>query len=187
MGCSLNFILVFVSGARTLPSSFRLDLFRSFSIEGCRSLHLFFVFFSFRLPGLLLLPLLSFAILQYSSVGFFVISFLSWGLSPSPCSSQCMVPLGFLLPVLVPALSFVLFFVSLVLPFRIACFGLGPFLRLLVTGSSLLVPLLLSFSPLGGFYPFLRDFLRFLIPSLLRVVLFSSRFCRSFGPPLRLP
>ena len=32
---------------------------------------------------------------------------------------------------LVPALSFVLFFVSLVHPLRLACFGLGPFLRFL--------------------------------------------------------
>ena len=60
-----------------------------------------------------------------------------------------MAPWGFILPVFIPTLSFVLFFFSLLCPLRIACFGLGPFLRLLVTGSSLLVPLLLSFYPLG--------------------------------------
>ena len=48
-----------------------------------------------------------------------------------------MVTSGFVLPVLVPALCFVFFFFSLVRPRRIACFGLGPFLCFLVTGSSL--------------------------------------------------
>ena len=155
VGSSLVFILLSVSGINTLPSPFRLDSFLSFSVEGCCSLHLFFVFFSFRLPGLLLLPLLSFAILRCSSVGFLAVFFLCWGfslqgLSLSPWSSQRLVSSGFILPVFVPALSFVLFFVSLVHPLRLACFGLGPFLCLFVPSSSF------SFSPLGGSCPFLR-------------------------------
>ena len=80
------------------------------------------------------------------------------GLSPSPWVSPRMVPSGFILPVLIPAISFVLFFFSLVCPHHVTCFGLGPFLCVLVTGSSLLVSLLLSFSPLGVSCPFLVFF-----------------------------
>ena len=78
------------------------------------------------------------------------------------------------------------FFLSLVRPHCVACFGLGPFLCFLVPGSSLLVPLLLSFSPFVVSCPFLGCFLMFLVPSLLRAGPFSSRSCRSFVPPLRL-
>ena len=52
--------------------------------------------------------------------------------------------------------------------------------------SSLLVPLL-SFSPLGVSCPFVRVFPQISHPSLLRVGLFSSRFCRSVVLPQRLP
>ena len=45
----------------------------------------------------------------------------------------------------------------------------------------------LSFSPLGVSSPFIGGFLTFLVPSLLRVGIFSSCLCRSFMPPLRLP
>ena len=134
VGSSLVFIILSVSGVNTLLSPFRLDSFlSSFSVEGSCSLHLFFIFFSFRLPGLLLLLLLSFAILRCSSVWFLVVFFLCWGfslqgLSPSPWSSQHLVSSGVILPVFVPTLSFVLFFVSLVHPLHLACFGLEPFL-----------------------------------------------------------
>ena len=123
----------------------------------------------------------------------FAVSFLSSGflpsgyLSPNPFVSPCLVPSGFVLTVLVPALSFGIFFFSFVRPCHIACFGLGPILRFLVTGSCLLVPLLLSFSPLGVSCPLLGIFfLRFLVPSLLQVGLFS-RFCQSVVLPLCLP
>ena len=59
VGVSLVFILLSVSGFHPLPSPFRLDLFLSFSVVGSCSLHLFFFFFVFRLPGLLLLLILS--------------------------------------------------------------------------------------------------------------------------------
>ena len=80
---------------------------------------------------------MSFTILRCSSVGFLANFFLCWGfslqgLSPSPWSSQRLVSSGFILPVFVPALFFVLLFVSLVHPLRLACFGLGPFLRFFV-------------------------------------------------------
>ena len=152
-------------------------------------------FFSFGLPGLFVA--FTSPVLCHSSVysmGCFAVSFLSSGflpsgyLSPSPFVSPHLVPSGFVLTVLVPALSFGLLFFSLVRPRCLACFSLGPFLRFLVTGLSLLVPLLLSFSPLGVSCPFLGGFfLRFLVPSLLRVGLFSSRFCWSVVLPLRLP
>ena len=91
-----------------------------------------------------------------SSVGCFAVSFLGWGLSlPSISSlvlmSPCLVLSGFALPTLVPAFSFGLFFISLVHPRRIACFGLGPFLRLLVPGSSLFLSAWCFLSFLGGF------------------------------------
>ena len=92
-----------------------------------------------------------------------------------------MVPSDLVLTVLVLVLFFVLFFFSLVRPHCIACFGLGPFLRLLVTVSSLLVSLL-SFSPLGVSCRFLGVFLQFLVLSLLRwgssPLGFASLSCR---------
>ena len=85
--------------------------------------------------------------------------FLPWlGVSPFQVSvsssfvSPQLVPLGFVLPLLIPAFSFGLFFVSLVRP-----------LVLLVSPSdisvacSFLVPLLISFSPLGVPCSFVRD------------------------------
>ena len=148
--CFPGFLLS-VSGDHTLPSSFRLDLFRSFSVEGCCSLHLF-IFFLFRLSRLLFSFFCPLPFFRYSSVGFLAIFFLCWGfslpgISPSPWSSQRMVPAGLILPVFVSGLSFVLFFVSLGHPLRLACFGLGPFLRFFVLSSSL------PFSPLGGSCP----------------------------------
>ena len=60
-----------------------------------------------------------------------------------------------------------LFFFSLVRPHRLACFGLGPFLRFLVClSSSLFSSLFLRFLFL---ILFLGHFLRFLMLSLLRV------------------
>ena len=108
-------------------------------------------------------------------------------LSPSPHVSPRLVPLGFVLTVLVPALSFVLFFFLLVRPHRIACFGLGPFLHFLVTGSSLLVPPLLFFSPLGVSCPFLGGFPEVYrsVSSLGGALLLS--FLPVFVPPLHLP
>ena len=77
-------VVFIVSGDHTLPSSFRLDLFRSFSIGGCRFLHLFCVFV-FVPPSWIIycFYLLSFAIIRYSSMGFFAIFFLSLGFLPS--------------------------------------------------------------------------------------------------------
>ena len=106
----------------------------------------------------MLLSYLSFAILPYSFVGSLqfpslVRGFSLPGISPRPCVSPRMVPLGFILTVLVgpfPLCSF-----SLVHPHRLACFGLEPFLRFLVPGLSLLIPLLLFFSPLCVSCPFL--------------------------------
>ena len=74
---------------------------------------------------------LPFSVFFHGVLGDFL---LCWGfslpvLSPSPWSSQRMVPAGFILPVFVLALSFVLFFVSLVHPLHLACSDLGPFLR----------------------------------------------------------
>ena len=81
------------------------------------------------------------------------------GLSPCPWVLPRMVPSGFPLPVLVPAISFVLFFFSLVRPPLVPCFDLGPFLRFLVTGSSLVVA-----SVVGGDLP--GQFLFVPIPTL---------------------
>ena len=161
------FILLSVSGVNILPLPFCLDSFLSFSVEGSCSLHLFSVFFSFHLPGLLLLPILSFTILRCSSVGFLANFFLCWsfslqGLSPSSWSSQRLVSSGFILSVLVPALSFVLFFVSFV---HIRPWAFPSFFR------ALFVSLFLS---TGWFLSFSSGCLKFLILSLIRVVLFSS-------------
>ena len=151
-GCHLCFCLQdFLSSFLFLPG------FVPPSIGGCRSRHLFYVFLFVR-PYWIIgcfclscpLPFFSFlhgvlcCFLPYFGISPFRVAYLS----PSPSVSPRLVPLGFVLIVLVPVLSFGLFF-SLVHPRRIACFSLGPFLRFLVTGSSLLVPLRLSFSPLG--------------------------------------
>ena len=125
--------------------------------------HSSFLLFSFRLAFLdYLLLYLSCPLPFVSSFeGFFAVSFLSSGFlpsgyfSPNLSVSPRLVPSGFILTFLVPALSFELHFFSLVFPRRVACFSLGPFLRFLVTGSSLLIPLILSFSPLGVSCPFL--------------------------------
>ena len=113
--------------------------------------------------------------LRCSSVGFFAIFFLCWGfflpgLSPNPWSFHRLVSSGFSLPILFRTFSFMLFFVSLVHPLRLACFGHGLFLRF-----SFLVRLSLFLST-GRILSFSEGFLKCLIPSLLRVVLFSSRF-----------
>ena len=121
------------------------------------------VFLSFGCAGLLVAFVLP--VLCHSSIfvsGVFEVSFLRSGslrsryISPCPCVSPCMVPSGFVLSVLVAALSIVLFF-SLVYTHRIVCFGLRPFLHFLIPGSSLLVPLLLSFSPLCVSCPFFEE------------------------------
>ena len=149
-----------------VPSIFSLFSFRSAFLDSC------FCLFC---------PLPFFGIAPWGSWQFS--SFVR--VSPFRVSSQVLGPLStwslrvFILPVFVPALFFVLFFVSLVHPLRLACFGLGPFLRFLFFFSCqvcLYSFLFFSFSPMVGSCPILRDFLRFLIPSLLRVVLFSSRF-----------
>ena len=84
---SWSFFICTTSVSRVISLRLFAWIRSALSIGGCRSLRLFCVLpFSFRsalLDCLLLLPLLSFAILQCSSVGFFVISFLTLGFLPS--------------------------------------------------------------------------------------------------------
>ena len=103
-----------------------------------------------------------------------------------------MVPLGFILLVLVPAISFALFF-SLVRPHHVPCFDLGPFLRFLVTGLSLIVPSVVGgdlpdkfiFVPITALRVSLSHTVAFFFRSLslslsLRVIVLLSTLC--LGP-----
>ena len=152
---SLVFILLSVSGVNTSFAFSPGFVPLSFSVERSCSLHL--SSFSFCSAFLdycfyLFCPLPSFSVPQWGS--WQISSFVGvspFSLSPSPWSSQRLISSGFILPVFVPALSFALFFVSLVHPLHLACFNLGAFLRFFFVPSSSL-----SFSPLGGSGLFFR-------------------------------
>ena len=160
------------------------------SLDGCRSLHIFCVFL-FVWPSLLVHYHSVFCPFPFVRFLHRVLrGFLPWfGVSPFRVLfprryvSPRFVTSGVVLSFLVPAFSFGLFFISLVRPHRLAGFSLGPFLRFLVT---LLIPLL-SFSPLGISCTFLEVFPQIYRPSLLRVGLFSSPFCRSVVLQIHLP
>ena len=155
-GCSSDFGLlfhVFFSFLALYPgSSPFLPLFawvRSvLSLGGCRSLPLSVFFFSFGLPILFV------AFCPYCPLPFFPFlhevlgRFLPWfGVSPFRVSlpssfvSPHLVPLGFVLPLLISAFSFGLFFVSLVRPLVLLVSPLG-----YSSSCSLLVPHSSSFS-----------------------------------------
>ena len=159
-GCFIRYFCWFFPGFHTsfcirvhrLPLPFRLDSFLSLfllwevvpSIFSLFSLHSDFLDYCSCL-----------CCLRCSTVGFLVIFFLCGGfflpgLSPSPWSFHRLVSSGFSVPILFQTFSFMLFFVSLVHPLHLACFGHEPFFRFLC-----LVRLSLSFSLLGGCCPFL--------------------------------
>ena len=131
------------------------------SVGECHSLHLFCVFLLFGCLGLfsyfrLACPLTFFCLPPW---GLLRVPSLVWGFSISSLSIPhlCVfLHAGFILMALVVALSVVLLF-SPVCPHHIASFGLGPFLLFRIPGSSLLIPLLLFFSPLCISCPFLGD------------------------------
>ena len=155
-------------------------------IGGCRSLPLFCVFSSFSAFLFCLLPFASTVLCRSSLFLHEVLwHFLPWfgflpsgSLFPRPFVSPHLVPSCFVLPLLISAFSFGLFFVSCASS-RLACFALGPFLHLLV-------PLLISFSTLSVPCTFVWVFLGFLIRlffgwlSLLSVSLLLYYRVRSF-------
>ena len=172
------FFLGSVSGIFSLPSSFCLDSFRplywwvSFPSS----------FLCFSPCSAFLYCLLPFAspVLCHSSLFLHEVlcRFLPWfgfipsgSLFPRPFVSPHLVPLGFVLPLLLPAFSFGLFFISLVRPLVLLVLPFS-----LSLACSFLVPLLISFSPLGVSCTFVRVFPRISHLSLLWVALSSLVF-----------
>ena len=183
-----------------LPLSFVfMHGFIPISVGGCCSLHLFEFFLLFGRTGLLVVFVLP--VLCHSSVFLrrvFEVSFLRSGFS--------VLGISRLVPVSLHTWSLrVSFFRSWLRPFPLCSssplcvlivlhFGLGPFLRFLVLGSSPRSSSSLCFLFLVLFF---GHFLQFLVPSLLRVGLFlsylpvfraspasSSLLSRSFLPQL---
>ena len=139
----------------------------------------------------MIFPLLSFAIFRYSSVGFLAIFFLCWGfsllgLSPSPLSSQRMVPVGFILLVFVPALSLCYSSSHLCILSVLLVLALGLsfiFLCLVRLYSFLFFSLSLHWVVLVIFFGFSE--VSHSISASGGALLLS--FFRSFMPPLHLP
>ena len=177
-----------VSGFFSLPSSFCLHSFRplywwvSFPSS----------FLCFSSSSAFLFCLLPFAstVLWHSSLFLHEVlwHFLPWfgflpsgSLFPRPFVSPHLVPSGFVLPLLVPAFSFGLLFVSLCASSRLACLALGPFLHLLVLGSSFL------FLSLSLHLVFLVTSYMFSLGFLIRLFFgWRSRFYLSIVLPFRL-
>ena len=173
MCCFLFFLLGSVSGIFSLPSSFFAWVRSVISTGGCRSLPLSLFFFSFGLPVLFVafctfcpLPFFPFLLEVLGSFPSLVRGFSLLRVSSLVLCLSTLGPFGFR----VSSLDSVLFLCSLLrlscASSRLACFALGPFLSLLVLGSSFL---------------FLSPSLRlvFLLPSCAILPRMSSFWCLS--------